>query len=397
MDAINTVDIVGAPTGSSTGQTWSQVLISSNCDIAAAAPRTQVLNSVGVGKYQEMLELKYANSMPCLICNRLYQRPDCRADDDDRKDWVSISVTEIRDFIGTKWHKPPFQKALEATLASLKGMVLICVHCAGFIRRNQPEKYKGAVLPMHLALKHIMSGGCEQSPPKKMLTHCIESLAYRFPSNPMLQQEHEDELMGLPERIQMIIKHQEMFFSDTEGHDYLCILRWIAEGSQHFMVDANFARTVRKYIEDNEHVKDWWEEKAPTAATCRNCLCTRFKPLRDRINEIVSPLRKKESRGYSSVIASSSPNPELKIGKGVDAIEESGLIIDGATVFCTQCRGVSLISYEYDCLVKTAVGGYGITPFTDVYYQRIVRVAEFRKNDMSVALRGKRKFDGERP
>jgi hypothetical protein len=48
-------------------------------------------------------------------------------------------------------------------------------------------------------------------------------------------------------------------------------------------------------------------------------------------------------------------------------------------------------------LVKTAAGGYGITPFTDVYYQRIVRMAEFRKNAMSVALRGKRKFDGERP
>jgi len=356
----------------------------------------QILNSAAVGKYQEMLELKYANSMPCLICSRLYQRPDCRTMGDDRKDWVSISVTELRDFTATKWRKPPFQKALEATLAKLNGMVLVCTHCAGFVRRNQREQAK--ILPMHLALNHIMSGGCEQSPPTKMLTHCIESLAYRFPSNPLLQQEHGDELVGLPERIQLIIKHQEIFFETSkENHDYLCFLRWIVEGSQHFMVDANFARKVRKYVEENEEVKDWWAEKAPTTATCRNCLSSRFKPLRDRINEIVSPIRKKEARGYSSVVVFSSPNPEIKISKGVNAVEDSGIIIDGATAFCTQCRGVSLISYEYDCLVKTAAGGYGITPFTDVYYERIVRLAEFRKNAMTVAIGGKRKFDGEKP
>ena len=374
MDAMNTVDIVEAPTGSSTGQMRSQVLISSNCDMEAPSPQTQILNSVGAVNYQEMLETKYLNCIHCPMCCRLFLRPEFRSMGGERKEWVSVAVTDVRDFVTTRWCKPMFQEAIIAGLANIKGDVPVCAGCAGFVRRN--KRVKDPTLPTHQAVNYIMSGGSKLSPSVKTVTHCIESLAYHFPNNPMLRQ-----ASGLAERVQLIIKHQELFYAPTEGHDYLCMLRWVAEGSQHFIVDANFARIVRKYIETHEPEKDWWADKAPPAAACMNCLSSLFKPLRDRIDAIVLPLRKKECRGYSSVLAFSSPKPEVKINQGVDAIQAKGVIIDGATAFCTQCRGVSLLSYEYDCLVKTAAGGYGITPFTDVYYDRVVRLAEAKPTE----------------
>jgi hypothetical protein len=370
----------------------------------------QILNSVdvgtGQGKYQDMLAAKYAGCVHCIVCCRLYKAPRTNKEEAaggleaeaSRSEWVAHSPEDVAKFVKERCKKPPFQGMIEHELlratrgggAPKSKVVLVCRYCSSCIQRSYKPKQQGEpkpMLPMHLSIKYIMSGGCEISPNAKTLTHCIESLAYCFPNNPLLSKAHggdDGELCGLAERIQLIIKHQELFYDET--FDFLCFIRWVAEGSQHFMIDAKFAKKVRKYVEENVEVKEWWAAQAPPASACRSCIPIQGTFLREKIGAIVSPQRNKEGRGYSSVLTYSSPNPEIKISKGVDAIEEEALVVDGVSVFCTRCRDVSVISYEYDCLVKTAAGGFGITPYTDVYYNRLIKIAEFKKKSLTEKL-----------
>ena len=371
-----------------------------------------------------MLAAKYADCVHCVMCFRLFPREKATATstpDDDcgeqeyaaeqdhageqeyyagERLWSSYAVDRFSAFVADKWKPQPLQGVILQAVAvtslqqqhadglASETLVRVCQHCSSFFRKNEHRaRNKIPELPMALAIDYIMSGGCTQSPCSKMLLHCMESLAYNFPHNPLLLwKQDQEKLMGLQLRVQLIINHLNMF--EEMDVTFLCLIRWVAEGSQHFMVDADFARKVRRYVDQNGAALDWWQERAPTETTCRKCMPCRARALRDKVAQAMPD--KATTSSYSSVLVFSSPNPEIRIDKCLEAIEREAVVIDGVTVFCTLCTEVSVISHEYDCLVRSATGGAGISRFEDIYYDRLLQFADGKRKKRSTELSKKK-------
>ena len=422
---MTTVDMVGAPNGKITGQTWSQVLISNICDMVVTVVNSkkggqegdelveeghiQILNSVdactGQGKYKDMLEDKYAGCNYCILCYRLFNAPQCGEQQrgEAAEHWVTYTPEEITKFIDeTCYTKPPFQTVITRTLRLVKEyhttkksathtkpiMVLVCEHCSNFIRKNQTlhakrERNSDATtmttLPMHLAIEFIMSGGLTLSPCQKMLTHCIQSLLFRLPSNPiLLLKGNEEALMGLNEKLEVIAQYMETFGLEKGESEAKAVglARWITEGSQHFLTDPDMARKIRRYTESHMDVMDWWKEKVPGDTACRHCVWLPHKKFQKLIDEVVSP--NKNNTSYSSVLSHSSPHPEFKIDNVLQDLEEDQVVMDGVTVFCTGCCRVSIISYEYNCLFKKAIQS-PVEVHADAYYDKIAKLGKIKR------------------
>ena len=405
MEAVNTVDMVGAPSGSKTGQTWSHVFIS-NTDMMMnkekeglnnnnkrafmlEGAQTQILNSVDVGtghhgKYQQMLEAKYVDCSYCVMCYRLFPRPDPGQITSTWMPFVRADVVRMM----------PHHHHDDSSSMPPGEIVLVCEHCASFIRKNQHCSRTGlktSILPMQLAINYIMSGGLTKSPCRKMLAHCIESLLYRFPSNPIILSPPYCG-GGIDDKLKLIEKHMECFGMDRDEHvaNSVCLIRWVTEGSQHFLTNSEFARNIRRYAENNPDVIKWWKVQAPFGAACRHCLSFQTRDVHTLLDSVVP--KKKSCTSYRCVLSQSSPHPSLQIDKDLQAIEEDMLVIDGLTVFCNLCECVSVISYEYDCLVKHASGQPIIYPFADVYYHRMVKLhADQKKKEISIMVAGQQK------
>ena len=212
-----------------------------------------------------MLESKYANCSYCNMCYRLFRAPrsGCsKADVEEDSEgtlWVEHSPDDVLKFARAsaspisnadamaeaKWQSPPYLKQVETAMLAAKLMgkksIILCQHCTAFMRKHQhhpppplPNGHK-AMLPMHVVIKYIMSGGCSHRPCQKMLAHCVESLVFRFPSNPIVVLGQDNEgVHFLRERVQLLARHLGLFFdnNDTDPHySFVCLLRWVAEVS----------------------------------------------------------------------------------------------------------------------------------------------------------------------
>jgi len=415
MEAMNTEDMVGEPSGSSTGQARSQDARSIMCDDdmmlasvkggrkilkkrKAAATELQILNSLDGGTGQEMenrffqmLDVKFEGGAFCGMCVRIFQKEGERQRDEDPHrltQWVEHSKKEIMDFILTVWLKPWFQSMIVANMEAQGENICICKACSGFIRRSQRDKEKKKVkknntkpvLPMFVALQYILSGGCTQSPCFKMLKHCVESLCHRFPTNPILQAKNGNlYLERVFERMQLIAKQWNVFFKHPKANneDFICIARWLAEGSQTFMIDSNLSRKMRKIMENTPEFKTWWSERVPPALACRHHL-TVGQPMIGKLMQMhVAPQEIKEKASYSMVLAHESFFPVIPILEEMKTnIEKVPYVLDQVSCFCTRCNKVSVLSYEYDVILKRVAGGWGISPFREIYYDGMVRKAK---------------------
>ena len=139
------------------------------------------------------------------------------------------------------------------------------------------------------------------------------------------------------------------------------------------MTDPMLARKMRRYMENNEGLVQGWGQCAPPETACRKCVSCQHKWVQEHMRELV-PVPKEEA-SYSSVLVYASRFPEFRINRQLKALEGEDLVIDGVTIFCPLCCSVSVISYQYDCLVKSAVGEEA-SPYMDAYYARMLHLAD---------------------
>lgn len=149
------------------------------------------------------------------------------------------------------------------------------------------------------------------------------------------------------------------------------------QGSQTFMVDSNLSRKMRKIMENNPEFQAWWTERVPPALACRHHLTLGQPMVRDLVREHVRSTEIKNTATFSMVLAYETSLPIIPVLQQLGTyIEKVPYIMDHVSCFCTACGKVSVISYEYDVILKTVAGGYGITPFREVYYDGMLRRAK---------------------
>jgi bisphosphoglycerate-dependent phosphoglycerate mutase len=396
------VDIVAAPSGSRTGQAWSQAEISSMSDIKRLNEvEDEILNSAddctGHGKFKDEMNAKYKDAKYCILCFRLFTaRPQEEANKeiDNEKLWVTQWVVhdcaQVLMFINERWQPPYYQELIKEMLPET-GVVSVCKHCSEYIRRvlkddvvfNMPDCEKPSI-PMHIAIRYIMSGGCTQSPCRKMLAHCIESLCYKFPSNPILQFFERTEERGLSDKMQIIGKNLDVFHDESvPNHVFIGVAKWLTEGSQHFQTDAAFARVMRQIMEKHENVVQWWKDRVMPNIACKDHMAIMTPDNRGTVKEMVSKHENIGPAAYSMVLVYGSKSPKIRIQQKLEEIEAEKFLMDGISCFCMVCSKVSVMSYEYDLFLKTAAGGQCITPHRDIYYDKAIRRAKRSRREQA--------------
>ena len=405
MDAMNTVDMVGAPSGSKTGQAWSQEsrfkITEDMCKEKAGTGTqggVQLLNTVNghTGQYQKTLEKAYEGCIYCAICFRLFSREGekslaVEAEKQPRPcaraRWFPYTRSEISAFVEKEWENNPMREivtnAMEKALVVGKKRerdptVLVCEHCSGYVRKKMTmgtTVKKESELPMWLTIRYIQSGGITTSPCRKMLLHCLQSLLFRFPQNPILHFKRQGSMVGLDMKLLIILhfmNRPEWHGEDNDESTCLPMARWLAEGSQHLLVDANFARRLRKFLDEHRAAGAWWRQNANCNAACRHCLPFLKKEVQLELCRSIP--QGSELPSYRGVMAHASPRSGVEVEKKMYRMEKAKVIKNGITTFCTLCRTVSVISYEYDCLLRKALGKEPESR-ADVYYTQCTEAA----------------------
>jgi hypothetical protein len=293
----------------------------------------------------------------CLMCFRLFSY--------HRHTWSIMQKNEVDTFIHKAWNPPPYQHIIEAILQQPNCVFIpVCQHCSNFVRKglsiheahpsclpeNRPKH------PVHMAVEFLLSGGCTPSPCHSVLNHLMESMAYNFPDNPILQMKG----MVLHNVVHSVLHHIETF--KVEPHTYMnfiCLWKWVSTGSQRILANHHLAKLMRKYLCDFPHHEEWWKQKLPKSA-CRFC------------HGILPPSIPKPS--FCSVIASSDATFQLsKVLKILENFEKRTSTVDHHTIFCCECCKFSVISYEYDCAFRNAIN-LPIIASADAYYTRMAHL-----------------------
>ena len=322
----------------------------------------------------------------CVMCFRLFPSHS--------HPWAMFNTNYIIKFIETSWEKPPYQDIVEGLLQmklSSSKYVPICQPCCCFVkkyslvvveindrceeeyhtrekrqsgiqysRRKRKLKSSKPLHPVHLAVDFILSGGCTLSPCYSVLNHVMESITYKFPSNPILQMKG-----GLLYNLTHAILHHISEFN-VAPHTYLqfiSLLKWIMTGSQRILVDQRMAKRMRRYLCDFPEHEQWWKSQLPPSA-CRFCSGTESPQL----------LPKSEHLSFCSVLWNSNETLQ-SLTNEIRKIEESKKIIDHVTTFCYKCCCFSVISYEYDCSLRRTMK-LPLTSTPDAYYTRMIYLFE---------------------
>jgi hypothetical protein len=327
----------------------------------------------------------------CVMCFRLFPSHS--------HSWTTFNTSYIIDFIQTSWEKPPFQDIVEGLLnieLLNSPYVPICQPCCCFVKKyslvevEKSEKCKEEhhhhasnkkrkqlshfqysrkkrkmisskpLHPVHLAVNFILSGGCTLSPCYSVLNHLMESITYKFPSNPLLQMKG-----GLLYNFTHAVLHHIDEFK-VPPHTYLhfiSLLKWLMTGSQRILVDQRMAKRMRRYLCDFPDHEQWWKIQLPQSA-CRFC----------HGSEPPNILHESEKRSFCSVLW--NPNETIQnLTKEIQKIEESRQIVDYVTTFCYKCCRFSVISYEYDCSLRKTMKLH-VTSTADAYYTRMIYLFE---------------------
>jgi hypothetical protein len=274
--------------------------------------------------------------------------------------WFPHTKKQMSTFIDEYWQTPSYQDVIKANISHLEeeDQVSICQYCSAFIRMHvkqiSKDKSKKPKHPMDMAVDFILSGGSTPSPCNSVLNHCMESLVYNFPSNPILQAKNCD----LYDMVQAIMHHIHTF-EVKNSHEFInfgCFLKWIFNGRQRMIKDAESAKIIRRYLSDHSDQEKWWSEKVPTSA-CRFCS--------------KSPASVIPSSFCSVLWTGTSIQQSANIHSDLEKIESTNICIDNMSIFCCKCCRFSVISYDYHTKMRNVMGLLPIKS-EDAYYSRLL-------------------------
>jgi hypothetical protein len=291
----------------------------------------------------------------CPMCFRLFHR--------HQGIWFPHTKNQLSTFIKEYWQTPSYQDVIEANISHFAedDHVSICQYCSAFIRmhvkKNSKDKATKPKHPMSLAVDFILSGGSTPSPCHSVLNHCMESLVYNFPSNPILQTKNCD----LYDMVQAIMHHIHTF-QIKNSHEFVkfgVFLKWIFNGRQRMIRDTESAKIIRRYLSDNCDQEKWWDEKVPTSP-CRFCC-------KSSAGAAVTPSFCGVVWTGTSIQQTSSDN----IQRDLERIESANVCIDNMSAFCCKCCKFSVISYDYHKNMRNVMGLLPIHS-EDAYYSRLL-------------------------
>ncbi len=210
------------------------------------------------------------------------------------------------------------------------GNVLLCGHCSDFVKGKVKGKNKKH--PLQSIVDYVTNGDLKVGLNKTQIARWSES-----------------PLLASNARVQAV-RHLDPSF----GSSAVYLVRWLFEGAPHVFGDFEYGKNIRRIA---AHTALW--EELPTA--CRRC---------------VDGAEFKFSGAYAEAILFGSA--EAMKQEFQDVIERPP-VVPGLTFFCTKCRLVSSISFEYDCALRAAL----FLPPTDPgYYVRLA--ATHRKKKVEV-------------
>ncbi len=117
------------------------------------------------------------------------------------------------------------------------------------------------------------------------------------------------------------------------GESAVCFVRWLFEGAPHVFSDFEMGRNIRRITSNTNEVTRLWEE-LPTA--CRKC---------SRSATVFGGT-------YTEAITFGSSE---SMAREFETVIECPPVVPGVTFFCSKCRSISAISFEYDCALRTAL------------------------------------------
>ena len=314
------------------------------------------------------------DSLFCPLCFRVYEN--------NEKNWIQHPIIDIQEFIREDWTKPPYQNIIEQHLYSHKQFtndISVCFDCTNFIKKKGKRKQddtgfesimisKNLKHPMHVFYDFIISGGCTLRPSLSVLIHCIDSVLYKFPDNPILNAQNRS-FLNMMSSIQAFTEMFALSIYDVD--EYLCALRWAWCGSQKFLTDPLLAKLMRRYSAKYPGHEQWLNTCFPSA--CRHCGPITLE------TECLNPSGK---FGYDVVLfngANDEKGIDKKIMDGLLAIEAHDSPIEYVSMFCAKCCRLSPISFSYDYIIKKRMkvpSVYGSTEDARTYYCRLIH--EFR-------------------
>jgi hypothetical protein len=194
---------------------------------------------------------------------------------------------------------------------------------------------------MHIFVDFILSGGCSLRPSSSVLIHCMDSILYRFPVNPILEMKNQT-LFELFSSIKTFTESFALSVYDVD--EYLCFLKWIWCGSPNILLDQTFAKSMRRYTSKYPAYEVWKNKMLPVP--CRHCGPVRLE------TELHTSY---QSNLYSTVLLTGSSllieNDSSIIHSLLD-IEKHEKPIEYVSTFCTCCCRISVVSYTYTTILK---------------------------------------------
>jgi hypothetical protein len=166
-------------------------------------------------------------------------------------------------------------------------------------------------------------------------------------------------LMADNARVQAIRRLDPSF-----GESAVCFVRWLFEGAPHVFSDFEMGRNIRRITSNASDVTRLWEE-LPTA--CRKC----------SRSAIVF------GGTYTEAITFGSAD---SMAREFETVIERAPVVPGVTFFCSKCRSVSAISYEYDRALRTALMLPQQFDTTGGYYVSIAANHRAKKNGVKTSL-----------
>ena len=286
----------------------------------------------------------------CPLCFRIYY---CVLEE-----WVQHEVSTVIFFVQHKWVTPPYQQVIIECMQPYRdNYVSLCKHCSLFLRRNA-ESSNRCRHPMLTAMNFILSGGCTESPPSSLLIHCIDSLLYKFPLNPIYRG-YDNELKYMVKSIQF---YTGMF--NVPIHDftpYLCAIKWQWDGCPYIIKNNKLVKHLRRFFGVHPYLSSWYRQLPHSCRFCGPCT------IQDELNcDISYSVRLNRGIQTKSHIMN-------MIVDGVERIERMDNPIEHVSVFCHVCCSISIISFTYVQAWKKLIGypfEYG-DPYA--YYIRLIK------------------------
>jgi hypothetical protein len=164
---------------------------------------------------------------------------------------------------------------------------------------------------------------------KKTLQPLIEYVTYGTPCNltqPQIVRWSESPLLANNARVQAIRRLDPCF-----GASATCLVRWLFEGAPHVFSDFEYGKNIRRIATASSSI---WQDLPDACRRCTHGSVFQF------------------GCTYTEAILFGTEDAMKR--EFQDVIERQP-IVPGITFFCTQCRAVSSISFEYDCALRTAL------------------------------------------